>query len=135
MEKSCQLFNIKLPPLLELHLARWNITISGNQEARIKGFFLEFTMNPLMPGGNERPYVLKQTFSLQLQVSLSTYDLLLPPGIKRLTFKGCMYIYLSYFHCLQMFNTRSIIFTCLKLMFLWKLRNYKKNYNLFLMKT
>ena len=82
MEKSCQLFNIKLPPLLELHLARWNITISGNQEARIKGFFLEFTMNPLMPGGNERPYVLKQTFSLQLQVSLSTYDLLLPPGIK-----------------------------------------------------
>ena len=37
-----------------------------------------------MPGGNKRSYVLKKTCSQKLQVFLSTYDLLLPPGIKGL---------------------------------------------------
>ena len=32
------------------------------------------SFNPLIPGGNKRLYLLKQ-------VCLSTYDLLLPPGI------------------------------------------------------
>ena len=43
--------------------------------------------NPLMSGGNETSYLLKQTCSFQQQVWLSTYDLLLPPGIKRLILK------------------------------------------------
>ena len=38
----------------------------------------------LIPVGNERSYVLKQTCSFQRQVCVSTYDLLLPPGIKGL---------------------------------------------------
>ena len=37
-----------------------------------------------MSGGNKRSYLLKQTGSFQVQVYLSMYDLLLPPGIKRL---------------------------------------------------
>ena len=35
-----------------------------------------------MTGGNKRPCILTQTCSFYLQVYLSTYDLLLPPGIK-----------------------------------------------------
>ena len=34
--------------------------------------------------GSKRSYILKQTWSYWLQVCLSLYDLLLPPGIKRL---------------------------------------------------
>ena len=34
-----------------------------------------------MSGGNKRSYILKQTSSLKLQVCLSMYDILLPPGI------------------------------------------------------
>ena len=41
-------------------------------------------LNPLMSGGNKMSYVLKQTCSFSLQVCLGTYDLLLPPCIKRL---------------------------------------------------
>ena len=37
-----------------------------------------------MPGGNKRSYIIKQTCSFQLQVCLSTFDLLLPPDIKGL---------------------------------------------------
>ena len=36
-------------------------------------------VNPLIPGGNRRSYIVKQ-----LLVCLNTYDLLLPPGIKEL---------------------------------------------------
>ena len=39
--------------------------------------------NPLMSGGNKRPYIIKQTCD-QPDVCLSTYDLLLPPNIKGL---------------------------------------------------
>ena len=38
-----------------------------------------------MSVGNKRSYILT-TCSFQLQVCLSPYDLLLPPGIKGLTF-------------------------------------------------
>ena len=38
-----------------------------------------------MPGGNKRSYVLNQNCREMHQVSLSTYDLLLPPGIKVLS--------------------------------------------------
>ena len=38
-----------------------------------------------MPGGNKRSYVLKQNCREMHQVFLSTYDLLLPPGIKVLS--------------------------------------------------
>ena len=41
-------------------------------------------INPLILGGNKRSYVLKQTCNLQVQVCVSTYDLLLEPGIKGL---------------------------------------------------
>ena len=41
-----------------------------------------------MSCGNKRSCVLKQTCSFKLQVCLSTYDLLLPPGIKGSTFKS-----------------------------------------------
>ena len=36
----------------------------------------------IMPGGNERSYILNQNLQLKLemQVSLSIYELLLPPG-------------------------------------------------------
>ena len=37
-----------------------------------------------MPGGNKRSHVLKQTYSFQMQVFLSTYELLLSPGIKEI---------------------------------------------------
>lgn len=42
--------------------------------------------NPLVPVGNKRPYILKKTCSLQLQVCFNIYDLLLLPSIKGLTF-------------------------------------------------
>ena len=38
--------------------------------------------NPFKPGGNKRAYILKQTCSLNLQVCLSVYDILVPPGVK-----------------------------------------------------
>ena len=41
-----------------------------------------YVRNPLMPSGNKRSYVLKQTFSFLLEVCLSASDLLLPPGFK-----------------------------------------------------
>ena len=34
--------------------------------------------NPLVPGGNKRLYILKQTFSKDFQVRLNMYFLLLP---------------------------------------------------------
>ena len=37
-----------------------------------------------MPGDNKRSYVLKQTCSFWLQVSVSMYDLMLSPGIEGL---------------------------------------------------
>ena len=39
-------------------------------------------VNPLMPGGNKRSYIFRQTCSKKLKVCLSMYDLLLPPGVK-----------------------------------------------------
>ena len=42
-------------------------------------------INSIMPGGNKTAYVFKQTSNFQVQVCLSTYDLLSPPGIKWLT--------------------------------------------------
>ena len=39
-----------------------------------------FIFNPLEAGGNKRSYIPKQTCSFQVQVCLSMYDLLLPPG-------------------------------------------------------
>ena len=47
-------------------------------------------VDPLMPGGNKRSYVLKQTYSLKLQVCLSTHDLLLPQNIKELMVLLCL---------------------------------------------
>ena len=38
-------------------------------------------LNPLMPGGNKESYILKT----KLQVCFSTFDLLLPAGVKGLT--------------------------------------------------
>ena len=38
-----------------------------------------------MSGGNKRSHVLKQSRSLKLRVCITTYDLLLQSGIKRLT--------------------------------------------------
>ena len=35
-----------------------------------------------MPSGNKRYYILRQNCSLKLQVYLSMYYLLLPPGLK-----------------------------------------------------
>ena len=49
-----------------------------------------FIVDLLMPGDNKGSYVLKQTFTLKLQVSLSTYDFLLPPGIKELMLHLCL---------------------------------------------
>ena len=39
-------------------------------------------VNPLVPGGNKRPYIFKQTCSFYVQVCLSMYDILLPQFIK-----------------------------------------------------
>ena len=53
-------------------------------------------LNPLMPGGNKSSCVQKQTCS-KLQVCLSTYDLLLPPGIKGLTSFLSVYVVMKFF--------------------------------------
>ena len=43
------------------------------------------SLNPLMPGGNEMSYILKQTGRFFVAGLLKyVYDLLLPPGIKEL---------------------------------------------------
>ena len=47
-----------------------------------------YVRNPLMPSGNKRSYVLKQTFSFLLEVCLSACDLLLPPGFKGQSISG-----------------------------------------------
>ena len=49
---------------------------------RYESFF--YIINLLLPGGSKRSYVLKQTYSFQLQVCLGRYDLLLPPGMNGL---------------------------------------------------
>ena len=49
---------------------------------------MKSVFNPSMPGGNKSSKVLKETYSFSLQVCLSTYDLLLPPGIKGFTMSG-----------------------------------------------
>ena len=49
-----------------------------------------------MPGGNKSSCVQKQTCS-KLQVCLSTYDLLLPPGIKGLTSFLSVYVVMKFF--------------------------------------
>ena len=41
-------------------------------------------LNPFIPSGNKRSYILKQTCSFYMQVCLSMYDLWLPPGTKEL---------------------------------------------------
>ena len=38
--------------------------------------------DPLLPGVNKRAYIHKQTCSLNLQVWLSVYDVLISPGVK-----------------------------------------------------
>ena len=57
----------------------------GETEWGLEHLQLHFLrVNSLMPGGNKRSYVLKQTCSFWLQLYLNTYDLLLSPGIKGL---------------------------------------------------
>ena len=38
--------------------------------------------NPFITGGNKKAYIFKQTWSLKLQICLSVYDVLVPPGLK-----------------------------------------------------
>ena len=42
------------------------------------------TTNALMPVGNRKTYIFKQTCSLKLQICLSMYDLLLQQGLNQL---------------------------------------------------
>ena len=42
---------------------------------------LVFFVDHLIPGGDKRLYVLKQTYTWKLLVCLNTYAVLLPPGI------------------------------------------------------
>ena len=44
----------------------------------------QIILNPLMPDGNQRSYMIKQAYSLQLYIRFSVYDLLLPPAMKGL---------------------------------------------------
>ena len=48
-----------------------------------------------MPGSNKGLYVLQQTCNQKQEVCLSTYYLLLPPGIKELIVSG--FIFCSFF--------------------------------------
>ena len=62
------------------------------------------TIKPLMSGSNRSPYVLKQTCCFNLQVCLSTYDLLLLPDIKRLNYDTEVYIGPSQISMVELFT-------------------------------